>query len=132
MDGWSVEVRYAYHDPVEIAGVLLDNRWRPLIPIPSPVGVPRGPRYWAAIHEMTNTFSYASAQALRWWFHAIAESNFDGICLESRLVRHRIKHSYSSQAESVHGRIGGDDRSNSMPDWGRSVAEQQPDSDHQD
>jgi hypothetical protein len=54
---------------------------------------------------------------LRWWVHAQAEIEHE-FCIETRLVKHEIKHSYEITAVSQHALVGGDDRSSLMPDYG--------------
>jgi hypothetical protein len=115
--GWSVEARYAYYEPKVINGMMLDDRWRTVhFNDTSPIGVPRGPRYHSPWLAHCGLYSYQSAQALRWWFIAQAEAELLGsLCLETRLVKHKITYSYHHTAETAHEVIGGDDRSNTRP-----------------
>lgn len=107
-----------YSAPRDVAGVLLDQRWKRLHFDPSPIGVPAGCSMLSGDADRHGFLSYPAAQALRWWFHATAHAGLDDLCLESRIVKHKWKYSYSSQRVSDHAVIGGDDRSNTMPDWG--------------
>ena len=117
---YRVEARYNFDTPQIIAGQLLDNRWRLIsfAEAPAGLGVPRGRSLEAAELHGTDCYGYTAAQALRWWFHAEADKDFNGMCLESRLVKYEIKYSTTWKPVSRHGEIGGDDRSNCMPDWG--------------
>lgn len=116
-DAWSVEARYASHGPRVIAGMLLDNRWQRVQFDPSPTGVP------SKAGSVSNPsayghLDYAAAQALRWWFVAQADVDLGSFCLETRLVQYRINYSYQVEQVSAHAYVGGEDRSNIMPDWG--------------
>lgn len=115
---YTVEARMEYHSPKQINGQLFDNRWRRVSFTALPahlahMGVPGAGGMMAAKLDL---YSYTQAQALRWWFHANADATFDGICLETRLVKHSVKYSYESTVESAHAVIGSDDRSSVMPD----------------
>lgn len=115
---YSVQARLAYHDARLICGHLLDLRWKTLYFEKSPIGVPAArPFRFGAM--ATGLLSYQAAQALRWWFLAEAETNFSCLCVETRLVEHRVSYSYSSEAIRAVAPIGSDDRSNTMPDWGK-------------
>lgn len=97
--GWSVEARYAFMRPEEIAGHLLDERWQTIeFAKCSPgCGVPTVPSF-SKQREQSGLLSYPAAQALRWWLHAIADVDFK-VCLETRLVRHDIR--YQSECTAV-------------------------------
>ena len=120
MTGWTVEARYNYSEPTEIGGQLFDNRWRRVRFNESVIGVPIAAEYNARIYAEHNVLGYPAAQALRWWFHAVAtaEKTGGGLCIETKLVKHVIETSSKCEAVSEHDIIGGDDRSNIMPDWG--------------
>lgn len=100
--------------------MILDNRWQAVHPSKAAIGVPIGSHYHAAEFERTGTMSYAAAQALRWWLHAVAEVDGIGgrIGLETRIVKHKIGYTYSQERLSEHCVIGGADRSSLMPDLG--------------
>lgn len=116
---YTVEARLAYPEPRSVVGQILDTRWRQVAFVESTVGVPARPRYapWGAF--LSDKLSYQAAQALRWWFLANAEQEFSCLCIETRLVEHEIKYSYSSTAIKAGALIGGEDRSNIMFDWGK-------------
>lgn len=121
--GYSVEARLNYHEPRTISGQIFDNRWSTVhfqqtVP---PFGVPSGRRYNSCWYDQTGLFSYQAAQALRWWFLANAEVEFSCLCLETRLIEHEIKYSYSSTGVKAGAVIGGDDRSNIMFGWGEKT-----------
>ena len=115
---YSVEARDTY-GPARadiIPGIQLDTVWRPVSFQRAQAGVPIGPSYSADIMERCGVMSYPAAQALRWWLHAQAEAGkTSGLCLETRLVEHRVKYSITHTAVSVHAVIGGDDRSSMRP-----------------
>lgn len=120
IDGYRVQARYMYHEPKIIHGMALDERWRYIDFPQSHVGVPRGPDYYTPMLQAAYCYSYQSAQALRWWFHAEAEREMlGGLCIDTRLVKFTIEYSHKWKPVSCHGLIGGDDRSSSIPDWGK-------------
>jgi hypothetical protein len=121
---YTVEARYAYTSPVEIAGQLFDNRWRQVVLYEGAIGVPC--EMLAKHRERFGMLGYAQAQALRWWLHAEADSFMNGLCLETRLIKHEIKYSSEAVAVSQHCVIGGEDRSNCVPDWQQRPASSSP------
>lgn len=117
-DAWSVEARYNALRPKVFGDVLLDNRWTKFAFHKSEHGIPAGPRFKFARDEL-ELLGYSAAQALRWGLHAHADVNYEGALLETRLIKHVVKYSYSSEAISEHAYVGGEDHSNLMPDWGK-------------
>lgn len=114
---YTVEARSMFNEPQVFGGQIFDQRWKRIQFAKSPAfGVPVGN---AMMADKLGLYSYEAAQALRWWFHADARQNFTGICLESRIVAHKVAYSYSVEAVSAHVVVGGEDRSNMMPDWGK-------------
>ncbi|MDN7413448.1 hypothetical protein QZM42_33525 [Burkholderia vietnamiensis] len=115
--GYTVEARHTARDHVVIAGVVYTDKWKRLNPDRASIGVPAHGMFepWLAQCGLMN---YPAAQAIRWWFHAIAEADFHNLCLETRIVKHQVKYSYEETSVSEHAFIGSDDRSNSMPDYG--------------
>ncbi len=107
-NGWTVEARYVYPEPKVLGKQIFDNRWRAVDFQTSPIGIPAC--------NFSNRFGlhlgllpYESAQALRWWF--IAQINEDGagaLCMETRIVKHRVEYTLSSKAVSSHDNLGGD------------------------
>jgi hypothetical protein len=124
---YAVEARYTFHDPLVLGDQVFDNRWRRVKFVQSAVGVPAAPSCYRQTLEH-GLLAYAAAQALRWWLHANADANgHGGLCLETRLVAHRITYSHKIEAISAHGHIHGGDRSNCVPDWGvRAQSTTQP------
>jgi len=117
---YRVEVRCGAHEPRVVQGITLDKEWRE-IHFPEGVpGVPVGPRFDIPELMSTSTLSYQAAQALRWWFHASveAEKGLNSVMIDSRIVKYEIKYSREWKRISTHCEIGGDDRSNIMPDYG--------------
>lgn len=95
---FSVQARMAYWEPKEICGHLLDTRWRTIHFQQSPIGVPTQARYcpWGA--SLQGLMTYQAAEALRWWFMAQAAHSFDHLCLETRIVKHKVTYSFSEEA----------------------------------
>lgn len=116
--GYSVEARHTSGDHAVIAGVVYTKEWKRLHPEQAPIGVPAHGRFETWLGQC-GLMSYPAAQAIRWWFHAIAEQEFKNICLETRIVKHQVKYSYEETSTSEHALIGGEDRSNCYPDWVR-------------
>ena len=115
---YCVEARFQFPEPQLICGQLFDNRWRRVSFQKDAAGVPSNDSYFAPRVALTGLYSYQSAQALRWWFHAqAAAENYSAFCVQSRLVEHKIKYTYETTATSAHCVVGGEDRSNIMPDW---------------
>lgn len=117
---YTVEARYNSHEPKEFGGQIFDNRWRQVNFARAAIGVPAGNRAldWVALEH--GYLGYAAAQALRWWFHAHADAEGfgGGLCLETRLVKHKYSVDYKIEPTSAHEHIHGEDRSNCIPDWG--------------
>lgn len=116
--GYTVEARYTAGDHVVINGVVYTDKWKQVNPDRAAIGVPTHRPFESWLHQC-NLMNYPAAQAIRWWFHAIAEQDFHNICLETRLIKHEIKYSYSETDVSEHCLITGEDRSSCMPDWGK-------------
>jgi hypothetical protein len=116
--GYSIEAR-STSKPTLILGNMIGEKWTRLefqrgekgVPIP---GCYDGSGQLAKL----GLFSYSSAQAIRWWFHAASENDFindvepplrslRGILprpwgVETRLVKHEVKYQYTVTATSVH------------------------------
>lgn len=119
-NGYSVQARYNYPEPKQFGDIILHREWKTIyFPKSNTIGVPTGNSLdWAA--NQLGLLSYPAAQALRWWFHANAEAEILGsLCLETRIVKHKVEYSIKEQKVSDHQYIGGDDRSNILPDWGK-------------
>lgn len=123
--GYTVEARLNYHEPAKISGQIFDNRWRRVEFEKGAIGVPSCSRYQRHVAEH-GMLGYAAAQALRWWLHANAEvEQSSALCLETRLISHRISYTHKIEAQAAHGHIHGGDRSNCIPDWGKSNDKEQ-------
>lgn len=117
-NGYSVEARYNFPDPIQIGKQLFDNRWRKVTFESCQHGVPSNNRYDFAL-QLTGLLSYPAAQALRWWLHAEAEAlGVGGLCLETRIIQHKVAYNIKADPVEAVMPIGGDDRSNSIPNWG--------------
>jgi hypothetical protein len=124
LKAYSVEARSVYTEPQFFDGKIFDERWREIHFAQSiTCGVPRGPAWSILWLQACGLYSYAAAQALRWWFHANSEHL---LCLETRIVEHDITYSYDSQRLSEHGVIKGEDRSSIMPNWSDKSVERKP------
>ncbi len=120
---YTVEARMAYHRPEIVAGHNLDLRWSRVSFEASRVGVPNRPSMFPL--ERLGLLSYQAAQALRWWFVAEAAKDHKHLCVETRLVEHEVKYSYSETAERACAQVGGEDDRSHMhpPDAALSTAE---------
>lgn len=116
--GYYVEAMSTSNWPEHVGKQVFDTRWRRVSFDEAVVGVPVAKSCYRPIMAMAGVYSYEAAQALRWWFHASAES---GICLRSRIVKCAVKYSVEVERVSEHCEIGGDDRSNFMPDWNKAT-----------
>lgn len=106
--GYRVEARHNYHSSITIGDQTFDLRWQEVTfqrgspGVPTKIGSPH-------CEGTYGTHSYQAAQALRWWLHAAAEIDIaGGICLETRLVEHKIKYEYSVTVVAAHEHAGGD------------------------
>lgn len=107
--GYTIEARLNYVFPKTIHGQIFDKEWRQVRNIrKSEDGVPDKDLF--GILKIAGCFSYASAQALRWWFIAAVEKDSTAICLETRLVRHKIKFSIEDVAVEARGFVGEEKR----------------------
>lgn len=119
--GYTVEARYNYAEPRQFGDIILHKDWRPLQFHKSPIGVhPFGQRHSGSIQrESLGLFGYSAAEALRWWFISECEmqEGYSTLCLETRIVAHKITYALSAtalEAKSVISgveAIGGDIRS---------------------
>lgn len=89
--GYTVEARFFMRDAEMIRQQLYDGQWRKVEFNLSANSIPMSPVHH---HELLEhgLLSYSAAQALRWWFHAIAEIECVGGApgLQTRLVQHRL------------------------------------------
>lgn len=118
VSGYTVEARHTSRDHVVIGGVVYTDKWKKIHPEQGQVGVPSHHRCEAWLSQC-GLMNYPAAQAIRWWFHAMAEADFKNICLETRLIKHEVEYLYKEVSVSEHSPIGGEDRSSVMPDWGK-------------
>ena len=98
--GYSVEARAADYEPANIAGQLFDLRWKRVKfqEVPPDLGVPSS----NCIAHRHHLLDYAQAEALRWWFVAQANAQRGmGFSIETRIVKHAIRESYSVEAVSA-------------------------------
>ncbi len=89
--GYTVEARFFMRDAEMIRQQVYDEQWRQVEFDQFNVSVPMRSNYHRALIEH-DLLSYSAAQALRWWFHAQAETEcVDGAPgLQTRLVQHRL------------------------------------------
>lgn len=112
--GWSVEARSTAHAPEAIGEQIFDERWQPVKFAYGMPGVPTGSPFDGPWLQQMGLLGYASAQALRWWFHAEAPR---ALCIETRLVKHAVTVAVSAARQTEHDVVSGEDRSSIMPDW---------------
>lgn len=116
--GYSVEAR-SPKGPAQVGEMLLSEQWQKIAFPRGERGVPAPGGFDASGQLCTHgLYSYASAQALRWWLHAAAESDSEdvtdgfsrlrsrlrwaaGCGIETRLVKHEVKYQYSITAVSA-------------------------------
>lgn len=93
---WSVEARCSLDTHVTCNGVILGSKWQRLHFPKEAKGVPPGPAWHQPWLSLTGRYAYESAQALRWWWLAVAEAErcLGSIGVETRLVREKITYSY--------------------------------------
>ena len=91
MVGYTVEALFDYDSPRMIGGQLFDNRWRVVsfAQVSPPYGVPTTKPFTAELSKH-GLYDYEAAQALRWWFHAVANNEGNEYCLRTRLVAHKV------------------------------------------
>lgn len=88
--GYSVEAMHDSDSPRMVGGQLLDNRWREVtFAKDSPIGVPPTKPFTAEL-VTHGLYDYEAAQALRWWFHAVANYEGNEYCLKTRLIEHKV------------------------------------------
>lgn len=93
--------------PVQINDQIFDGKWRRVVFDKTTMGVPR----CADFRHLTiqaNLLSYAAAQAMRWWLHAIEDTDFfSHHTLQTRLIAHRLTSEHHSEATSAHDYVNG-------------------------
>jgi hypothetical protein len=91
LTGYTVEARFFMRESEKIRQQIYDEQWRQVEFDLSANSIPMSPVHH---HELLEhgLLSYSAAQALRWWFHAIAEIECVGGApgLQTRLVQHRL------------------------------------------
>lgn len=112
-DAYSVEARHSFREPLNINGQWFHKDWKRVRfdKVPEGFGVPN--KLHAHEAESHGLLTWQTANAMRWWLHASS----DAICLDTRIVRHRVEWSHKIVAVSAHHTVGGEDRSSIMPDW---------------
>jgi hypothetical protein len=90
--GYRPEVRTSYHRPGLHCGQIVDSEWRPIeyATRQDQSGVPNG--YFDKKLAEHGLLSFASAQAIRWWFVANAEAEraAGALSLETRLQKYEL------------------------------------------
>jgi len=103
--GYRPEVRTSYFQPGLHCGQIVDSEWRPIQyeTRKDQIGVPNG--YFDQKLSEHGLLSFASAQAIRWWFVANAEAEraTGALCLETRLQKYElvIEHKVTA-GEAIH------------------------------
>jgi len=95
---YSVQAKYNYSEPRQFGDTIYHKEWKTVKFTESiNCGVPNNSECWVAEHF--GLFSYAAAQALRWWFHANTEQeSYMARLLETRIVKHKIEYSFKQEA----------------------------------
>ena len=120
---YTVEARYNHHEPCKLGDQIFDKTWRRVSFKKADFGVPTG-FFVDRVVENRGFLNYSAAQSLRWWLHANAE--YSGrICLETRLVKHKVESSCTINAVSYHDCVGGEDRSSIMAPDERETGKEQ-------
>ena len=110
---YSVQARCTRVEPKSINGVIYHKEWR-TVPFEKGVfGVPNNIYSSEALD--LGLLSYQTAQALRWWFHS--SLSYDDVCFETRILKHVVTFSSSDEIVGAFDHVGGENRSNLMPDW---------------
>jgi hypothetical protein len=107
---YTIEVRMGRETSRElrIGKQRVTTNWTQLDPdmVPEGQGVPNGRSYVSAALQMSSLLDYSTAEALRWWAVAVAQSHHAN--LETRLVRHELSWSWRSRpieaVKTVEGR----------------------------
>lgn len=96
---YTVEARACCNSPKQFGDQIFDEKWRRVVQFKNGEhSVPdRNAKWHPEITNHGEYMTYATAQAMRWWFHAVV----DGLCLETRLVKHTIKYSITRTAEEA-------------------------------
>ena len=102
---YSVEARFVGKGVGSIAGQTFTAEWQKINFEQHPMGVPTAHRYEFAAPYF-GLMTYQAAQALRWWFHAIAEHERLDMCYETRIVEHRVKYSLEEEAIAAYNVMG--------------------------
>lgn len=95
--GYTVEARYNFYTPIKIGVQIFDNRWQQLMVTKRDFGIPTS-RHDESL-EKHGLLSYTVAQAVRWWFVALADAEVGKLCVETRLIKHELH--CTSKVEAV-------------------------------
>ena len=87
---YTVECRCPGSRPIVVLGQAITSDWLPVQVDRGPVGVPVSAD-WRNIATQGH-YTYAAAQAIRWWFLAEAERCRLGMFVETRLVKHETNY----------------------------------------
>ena len=98
--------------------ILTDAKWETLFFPKASIGVPPAP--FSEEYARHGYYSYAAAQALRWWF--LAEQGAL-VSFETRLVEYTFKYSFSAEPVRPICLIDPEMREDMMPDWGKAPGE---------
>ena len=109
---YSVEARFIAKEPKLVGEIIYHKEWQRVPFNGAQAGIPNDVS--DAVRNM-GFLSYQASQSLRWWFHA--SLGHEGICFETRIVKHVISHSYSEKVVGAFDYIGGESRNAIMPDF---------------
>lgn len=91
-----VEARSTYHTPQDLGIMILDNRWRKVPVESSPIGV-KNDAFSAEALRFNRYLGFKAATALAHWFLA----NVKDYCIEARLVKIKLTHSFNTEEAGV-------------------------------
>lgn len=98
VDGYRVEACTLLHGGIkEVAGKNYANHWAEVPVVPAAAYGVRGD-LWSEYQHLAHCLSYAQAYALAWAFKAEADASRGG-AMRVRIVRYRVKCSWSSEAD---------------------------------
>jgi len=102
---YAVEARSTYTEPQTHCGMLLDNRWRRVEFMEGSPGVQIN--NYDPVSDHLRLMNYSAACALAAWFLAgyswrdMSRHSSHGLCVEVRLVKVKVKYTYSSEEVGV-------------------------------
>lgn len=109
--GYSVEARMNYHAPLVIGDFAFDTRWRRVHTsiVQSAHGAAPEPHYKASALKDLSLLTWEQANAIRWQLMCIiAQRAGSNLCVETRIVEHKVTYSYAEEIIAAYDPFGGD------------------------